>query len=100
MTGDEMKMNIHKNKMLWYNTRYCIRVSYERSWNMGKNLKGKEPGKGISQESTGLYSARFVEFRFAEVKKRIRGFQKFQQNGKNWCYWPTCKNKYAEIPWN
>ena len=19
-----MKMNIHKNKMLWYNTRYCI----------------------------------------------------------------------------
>ena len=30
-TGDEMKMNIHKNKMLWYNTRYCIRASYERS---------------------------------------------------------------------
>ncbi len=27
----EMKMNIHKNKMLWYNTRYCIRASYERS---------------------------------------------------------------------
>lgn len=26
----EMKMNIHKNKMLWYNTRYCIRASYER----------------------------------------------------------------------
>ena len=24
-----MKMNIHKNKMLWYNTRYCIRASYE-----------------------------------------------------------------------
>lgn len=21
------KMNIHKDKMLWYNTRYCIRVS-------------------------------------------------------------------------
>jgi len=30
-TEDEMKMNIHKNKMLWYNTRYCIRASYERS---------------------------------------------------------------------
>ena len=26
-TGEEMKMNIHKDKMLWYNTRYCIRVS-------------------------------------------------------------------------
>ena len=50
---------------------------------MGKDFKGKEPGKEISQESTGLYSARFVEFRFAEVKKRIRGFQKFKQNGKN-----------------
>ena len=38
---------------------------------MGKDLKGKELGKGISQESTGLYSARFFknpkEFRFAEV---------------------------------
>ena len=28
---------------------------------MGKDLKGKELGKGISQESTGLYSARFAE---------------------------------------
>lgn len=25
-----MKMNIHKDKMLWYNTRYCIGASYER----------------------------------------------------------------------
>ena len=61
-TGEEMKMNIHKDKMLWYNTRYCIRASYERSWNMGKDLKGKELGKGITQESTGLYSARFVDW--------------------------------------
>ena len=30
-TGDEIKMNIHKDKMLWYNTSYCIRASYERS---------------------------------------------------------------------
>ena len=29
--GDEIKMNIHKNKMLWYNTKCCIRASYERS---------------------------------------------------------------------
>ena len=67
--GQEMKMNIHKNKMLWYNTRYCIRASYERSWNMGKDLKGKELGKGISQESTGLYSARFVD-RFGKRKHK------------------------------
>ena len=31
LAEDEMKMNIHKDKMLWYNTRYCIRASYERS---------------------------------------------------------------------
>ena len=29
--GMDIKMNIHKDKMLWYNTSYCIRVSYERS---------------------------------------------------------------------
>ena len=42
-------MNIHKDKMLWYNTRYCIGASYERSWNMGKDLKRKEFDKGIIQ---------------------------------------------------
>ena len=42
MVGDEIKMNIHKNKMLWYNTGYCIRASYERNWDMGKYLNGKE----------------------------------------------------------
>ena len=31
LAGDEMKMNIHKDKMLWYNTQYCIRTSEERS---------------------------------------------------------------------
>ena len=31
LAGDEMKMNIHKDKMLWYNTRYCIRASDERN---------------------------------------------------------------------
>ncbi|WP_278337169.1 hypothetical protein [Dorea formicigenerans] len=41
-------MNIHKDKMLWYNTRCCIRASYERSCNMGKDLKGKELGEGMA----------------------------------------------------
>ena len=36
---------------------------------MGKDLKGKELGKGISQESTGLYSARFVD-RFGKRKHK------------------------------
>ena len=46
--GMDIKMNIHKDKMLWYNTKYCIRTSDERSWNMGKDLKGKELGLWIS----------------------------------------------------
>ena len=25
--NDKMKMNIHKDKMVWYNIRYCIRAS-------------------------------------------------------------------------
>ena len=43
---------------------------------MGKDLKGKELGKGISQESTGLYSARFVD-RFG--KRKHKRFKKLQE---------------------
>ena len=43
---------------------------------MGKDLKGKELGKGIAQESTGLYSARFVD-RFG--KKKHKRFKKLQE---------------------
>ena len=43
---------------------------------MGKDLKGKELGKGISQESTGLYLARFVD-RFG--KRRHKRFKKLQE---------------------
>ena len=47
--GDEMKMNIHKNKMLWYNTRYCIEASDRRSSCYTKTKKNKR----ISEISTG-----------------------------------------------
>ena len=43
---------------------------------MGKDLKGKELGKGITQESTGLYSVRFVD-RFG--KRRHKRFKKLQE---------------------
>ena len=59
------KMNIHKDKMLWYNTRYCIRASYERSWNMGKDLKVKELGKRSMEYR---YSAK--EWRIGEPKSK------------------------------
>lgn len=43
---------------------------------MGKDLKGKELGVDISQESTGLYSARFVD-RFG--KRKHKRFKKLQE---------------------
>lgn len=36
---------------------------------MGKNLKGKECGKGISQRKYGLYSARFVTAAGKRIEK-------------------------------
>lgn len=35
-------MNIHKDKMLWYNTRYCIRVSYEKKRLLYKKEKEED----------------------------------------------------------
>ena len=43
---------------------------------MGKDLKGKELGVGISQEKSGLYSARFVD-KFG--KRRHKRFKKLQE---------------------
>lgn len=43
---------------------------------MGKDLKGKELGVGISQEKSGLYSARFVD-RFG--KRKHKRFKKLQE---------------------
>ena len=31
LAEDDRIMKIHKDKMLWYNTKYCIRTSDERS---------------------------------------------------------------------
>ncbi len=43
---------------------------------MEKDIKGKELGKGISRESTGLYLARFVDW-FG--KKKHKRFKKLQE---------------------
>ena len=43
---------------------------------MGKDLKGKELGVGITQEKTGLYSARYVD-RFG--KRKHKRFKKLQE---------------------
>ena len=43
------------------------------AYNMGKDIKGKELGVGLSQEKNGLYSARFVD-RFG--KRQHKRFKK------------------------
>ncbi|MDD6810833.1 MAG: N-terminal phage integrase SAM-like domain-containing protein [Lachnospiraceae bacterium] len=43
---------------------------------MGKDLKGKELGVGITQQKNGLYSARFVD---KYGKRRQKRFQKLQE---------------------
>ena len=45
---------------------------------MGKNLKGKECGKGICQRKDGLYCARFVCYKSVK-KTRNRYFQYYCQ---------------------
>ena len=44
-----MKLNIHKDNRLWYNTRYCIEASDRRSSCYTKTKKNKR----ISEISTG-----------------------------------------------
>ena len=47
---------------------------------MGKNLKGKECGKGICQRKDGLYSARYVH----ELGKRHDKYFPTLPEARNW----------------
>lgn len=84
MVGDEIKMNIHKNKMLWYNARYCIRASYERSQSMEYCCSAKE--WRIGEPYRTIPSTEEAVTILKNKKKRIRRFQKFQQDGKDLCF--------------
>ena len=46
---------------------------------MGKDLKGKELGVGISQQKNGLYSARFVDKLGKRRQKRFKKLQECRQ---------------------
>ena len=53
---------------------------------MGKNLKGKEIGKGISQRKDGLYCARFINKRGKRQEKCFSNLpeaRKWLENAKN-----------------
>ena len=58
---------------------------------MGKNLKGKEIGKGISQRKDGLYCARFVDKR---GKRQERCFSTLPE-ARNWLDGAKHTDKYG-----
>lgn len=64
---------------------------------MGKNLKGKDCGKGIYQRKDGLYSARFVD----KTGKGMRNiFRLFPKQGIGWKKrnMPTSTKKFLLPP--
>ena len=63
-------------------------ASAERIQSMGKNLKGKECGKGICQRKDGLYYARFVD----KTGKRHEKYLPTLPEARNWIE----ESKYAD----
>lgn len=68
--------------MVLYNLLYWGSFLYKRKeiLPMGKSLKGKELGVGISQRKDGLYTARFVD----KLGKRRQKYFKKLQDCRNW----------------
>ncbi len=60
---------------------------------MGKDLKGKELGVGITQQKNGLYSARFVD-KFG--KRRQKRFKKLQEC-RQWIADATYVDEHSNI---
>ena len=63
---------------------------------MGKDLKGKELGLGICQQSNGMYVARFTD-RFGE--RRSRRFTKLQEC-RNWIAEAKYSDEYTDATYN
>ena len=61
---------------------------------MGKNLKGKECGKGICQRKDGLYSARFVN---QQGKRSVKCFSTLPE-AKNWLADAKYQDQHGMIP--
>ena len=77
------------NSTYYINSCEPIEIFY----NIRKDLKSKELGKGISQESTGLYSARFVD-RFG--KRKHKRFKKLQEC-RAWIADATYVDEHSDI---
>ena len=60
---------------------------------MGKNLKGKEIGKGICQRKDGLYSARFLD----STWKRQEKYFKTLPEAQNWLEDAKYAERHGEV---
>ena len=60
---------------------------------MGKNLKGRECGRGIYQRKDGLYSARFVD----RSGKRQEKYFRTVSEARNWLADTKYADAHAEI---
>ena len=65
----------------------------ERSSILGKNLKGKDCGKGIYQRKDGLYSARFVD----KTGKRHEKYFQTIPEAKNWIEEAKYADKHDDV---
>ena len=63
-------MNIHKNKMLWYNTKCCIGASYERSWSMEYRYSVKEWRIGEPKSKSGYRTIPLTEEEVTILKEQ------------------------------
>ena len=77
----------------YYNKKRQVQAIQKEGYRKGKELKGKELGKGITQESTGLYSARFVD-RFG--KRKHKRFKKLQEC-RAWIADATYVDEHSDI---
>ena len=67
---------------MWYDNTYYIKALFftKGAFSMGKDLRRRELGVGISQRKDGLYTARFTD-KFG--KRRQQYFKKLQEC-RNW----------------
>ena len=77
-------MNIHKNKMLWYNARYCIRASYERSQSMEYCYSAKEWRIGEPKSKSGYRTIPLTEEAVAILKKQKEKNKRISEISTEW----------------
>lgn len=78
--------------MIFYN-RIRLFSYLERGENMGKDLKGKEIGSGLSQRKDGRYSARFT----SKSGKRIEKYFDKISEAKKWLAEAKYKDEHGDI---